>query len=478
MESKLATIILAAGKGTRLKQPKAKVLLDISGEPMVLRPILSCWNLSQSIFIVVSFAKEQVIAEIESFLLRYYSSEEIKQKIIFVDQEKPRGTGHAVNCAVNDISKQSNKFENVLVLNGDLPLITNKSIENIYKSFKNDKYTAACVSFNAHVPGELGRIVKDPVGKISCIKEFKDASEEEKKINEVNGGVYFLSMAFLAEHIVGLKSNNAQGEFYLTDLFNSSLIKNIKVGVINLKNSIDLSGVNDTFEYSTALLEDQKRIQKAWSLKHGVIFQSPSSTFIDRSVKFTGNSFVGTGCVLKGDTVIGDNVTIEGNNLIVDSEIGQNSKILWGSTLEGSVLKDEAIVGPMARLRPGTILDEKVKIGNFVETKKAHLHSGAKASHLTYLGDCEVGKDSNIGCGTITCNYDGVNKHKTIIGKNVFVGSDTQLIAPVEIGDGAFIASGTTVDKKIPKDALALSRPDLVIKQGYALKLKRIKKKK
>jgi bifunctional UDP-N-acetylglucosamine pyrophosphorylase/glucosamine-1-phosphate N-acetyltransferase len=276
---------------------------------------------------------------------------------------------------------------------------------------------------------------------------------------------------FLNKEILKLKSNNQQAELYLTDLLGNPSNGDWKSAAVRVKNPWDLMGVNNTYELSLARSVAQMRLQKRLAQDLGVYFRDPASTFVSARAEFQGSADIGAGVQILGKSRVGVGVVLDGMTRIENSQLASGSHILWGCVLSEAEVGPNSSVGPMAHLRPGSVLDSDVKVGNFVELKKTRMKSGSKVSHLSYLGDAEVGRSANIGCGTITCNYDGISKHPTHIGEGAFIGSDTQLIAPVTIGAGAYVASGTTVTKDVPKDALALSRPEMVIKPGYAAKL-------
>ena len=357
-----------------------------------------------------------------------------------------------------------------LVLNGDLPLIRKTVLEGFVKRARADRLQSACLSVVHKNPKGLGRILRDETGVFKSIREEKDASPDERRVHEINGGVYFFDGEFLLENVAKIGTTNAQKELYLTDLLGNAG-KSTRSEAILLRARYDLAGVNTTYELAIARKIAQLRLQKFLCEEYGVDFLDPGTAYISARTRFKGPCSIGPNVVIRGTSIIGEGVRIDGNNYIEHTEIKKGTHILWGSVLRESVIGGDASVGPMAHIRPGSEIGERVRIGNFVELKKTKMGDGAKASHLAYLGDALIGDESNIGCGTITCNYDGFKKHVTQIGKRAFVGSDTQLIAPVVIGDDAYIGSGTTVTMDVPAGALALSRPEMVIKPGYAKKL-------
>lgn len=454
-----------------MKSSLPKVLFPVNGEPLCMGPLRSLLKVCSRVVVVVGHRGAEVKDKILEFSKAEWGEKEITEKILFFTQEPPRGTGDAVRTAVEGLGKNASGSGPFLVVNGDLPLIRSQTLEYFKKVFLDSKIHAACLSVLTPTPKGLGRIVRDETGGFKGIKEERDATPEEKKIREINGGVYLFDGSFLFEQIQNLKNSNDQGEFYLTDMLVRSHGTGIRTQAVLLKKPWDLLGVNTTYELAMVRKISQARLQKKWSEEWGVDFEDPDSTYVSSQTNFEGSCRVGPGTQFVGKNKIQSEVYIQGNCYIENSELHSKSQVKWCSVISESIVGAESSVGPFAHLRPGSKLGRRVKVGNFVELKKTELKDGAKASHLSYLGDAEVGEEANIGCGTITCNYDGFQKHKTYIGKLAFIGSDTQLVAPVRIGDGAYVGSGTTVTQDIPDGALALSRPELTIKAGYALKL-------
>lgn len=400
-------IILAAGAGTRMKSTTPKVLHKISGKPMLYYSIKEALKLSDDVTVVLYHQAQRVKEEIEKYF----------QNINFViqDHENYPGTGGAVMGITP-------KYEKTLVLNGDMPLIQASELEK----FDMDATIVMSVLQLDDASG-YGRVVIEN-GNVKKIVEQKDASEEELKITSANAGIYQFDTEFLLENLPKLSNNNAQKEYYITDLVEMAINegKALKPIVVSEEN---FKGVNSKVELADAEVIHQNRIKKAF-LQEGVIMRLPDTIYIEEGVQ------------IEGESILENGVTLLGNTKIVNSHIKTNTVI------EDSILIDSD-AGPMARIRPGSELNA-THIGNFVETKKAKL-TGVKAGHLTYLGDCEIDEGTNIGCGTITCNYDGINKYKTIIGKNVFVGSDTQFVAPINVEDDVIIGAGSTVTSDLKK---------------------------
>lgn len=415
----ISIIILAAGKGSRMKSPKAKVLHSISGKPMLYHIIKESQEISNDITVVIAHQKEEVQKQMESFF----------DNITFVvqDAEGFPGTGGAMkNISV--------KNEKVLVLNGDMPLITHKALQG----FLDTKADIIMSIFDLVNPDGYGRVIIED-GQVQKIVEQKDASEEELKITTVNAGIYAFTASVIEKYIPLLNNNNAQKEYYLTDLISMARKDNLNITPL-LVNEEDFKGVNSKKDLSQSEIIMQDKIKEKW-MNAGVIMQLPSTIYIESSVTFEGECILENGCRITENTLIKD------------------SHIKSGSVIEDSIIKNSDI-GPLAHIRPASHI-ENTHIGNFVEVKKSSLY-GVKAGHLSYIGDAQVDTGTNIGAGVITCNYDGIKKYKTIIGKNVFVGSDSQLIAPIEIEDDVMIAAGTTLtSRKIERGSLAISRTKL-----------------
>ncbi|WP_323592719.1 bifunctional UDP-N-acetylglucosamine diphosphorylase/glucosamine-1-phosphate N-acetyltransferase GlmU [Aliarcobacter butzleri] len=430
---KKSIIILAAGAGTRMKSDTPKVLHKISGKPMLYYSIKEALKLSDDITVVLYHQFEKVKVEIE----KYFSN----INFVIQDHKNYPGTGGAVMGITP-------KYEKVLVLNGDMPLIQASELEK----FDIDAPIVMSVLELESADG-YGRVIIEN-GNVKKIVEQKDASEDELKITTANAGIYQFETKFLLENLPKLDNNNAQKEYYITDLVEMAISqgKLLKPLVVNEEN---FKGVNSKVELADAEVIHQNRIKKEF-MKAGVIMRLPDTIYIEEGVE------------IEGESIIENGVSLLGNSKIINSHIKTNSVV------EDSIVKDSD-VGPMGRVRPGSELTN-THIGNFVETKKAKL-TGVKAGHLSYLGDCSIDEGTNIGCGTITCNYDGVNKHQTIIGKNVFVGSDTQFVAPVNIEDDVLIGAGSTVTGNVKKGELYLTRAKAKTIDGFFYKHFSSKKK-
>ena len=427
-KNNISIIILAAGKGSRMKSSKAKVLHTICNKPMLYHIIKSSKEISNDITVIVAHQRKRVIQEISKYF----------DNINFItqnDKEFP-GTGGALR----DIKP---KHEKVLVLNGDMPLVTSQALQNF---LDNDAQIIMSI-FNLKNPNGYGRVIIQD-NKVEKIVEQKDASEDELQVTTVNAGVYAFSKKIIEKYIPLLSNDNAQKEYYLTDIISMARVDDIDIFPL-LVNENDFKGVNSKLDLASAEEIMQDRIKQKW-MNNGVTMQLPSTIFIDEDVIFEGECLIENGCRLVGNTLIKD------------------SHIKSGTIIEESIVKNSDI-GPLAHLRPASYIED-THIGNFVEVKKSSL-KGVKAGHLSYLGDAQIDNGTNIGAGVITCNYDGIKKYKTIIGKNVFVGSDSQLIAPVEIQDDVMIAAGTTLTGgKIQKGSLAISRTKMRIVKDFFYK--------
>ncbi len=425
-KNETSIIILAAGKGSRMKSPKAKVLHTISGKPMLYHIIKASREISNDITVVIAHQKEAVKEQMEVYF----------DDITFVVQDADNfpGTGGAMKNVAP-------KNEKILVLNGDMPLITSSALQG----FLDTKADVIMSVFDLENPDGYGRVVIEN-SQVQYIVEQKDASADELNVTTVNAGIYAFSKSVIDKYIPLLSNDNAQEEYYLTDVISMAREDGLNIAPL-LVDEEHFKGVNSKKDLSDSEVIMQERIKTQW-MNAGVIMQLPSTIYIEESVEFNGECIVENGCRLTGNTLI------------------EKSHIKAGSIIEDSIVKNSD-VGPLAHLRPASYLEE-THIGNFVEVKKSSL-KGVKAGHLSYIGDAQVDEGTNIGAGVITCNYDGIKKYKTIIGKNVFVGSDSQLIAPVTVEDDVMIAAGTTLTSGVIKSgSLALSRTKLrTVKDFY-----------
>lgn len=446
---KLKTLILAAGKGTRMKSDMPKVIHKVNGIPMITKIIdtLSGLNPEENI-LILGHKKEEVLKV-------------VGENCDYVLQTEQLGTGHAVIQAKEKLEGYDG---DVMILCGDTPLLRESTLKSLYEYHKESGAVTTILTSIYENPFGYGRIVKED-GLVKAIVEEKEASEEIKKIKEVNGGVYCFNSKELFKALDKIDNNNEKGEYYLTDVIGIQVSENKKVQSFILEDKMEILGVNSKVELAQAgkVLRDRKNREL---MEEGVILIDPETTYVEESVKVGRDTVLYPGVVLQGKTVIGENCEIIGNGRIIDSVLGNNIRV-ESSVIEESILEDGVTMGPFAHIRPKSLLKEKVHIGNFVEVKKSTLEKGVKAGHLTYLGDAQVGENTNIGAGTITCNYDGVNKFKTIIGKDAFIGSDSMLVAPVNIGEKALIGAGSVITKDVPSNSLAVSRSKQIIKTDW-----------
>lgn len=453
---KIAVVILAAGEGKRMKSSTPKVLHKIFNKPMLQYVIDSALKLKPSKIIVVAGKHlEQIKDSINA------------ENIYFALQKKPKGTGDALSKALPFLKGFNGA---VLVLNGDVPLIRDESLREFFKAHMKDKNDISLMSFSVPNPSSYGRVIRDNSGCLRSIVEEKDASPVEKKINEVNSGVYAVgSQALKLSH--NIPCNKLKGEYYLTDIIGMAINSGLKVKAYCSGKKDEMAGVNTIAELMRAQKLLQKRITNGWMDK-GVVFYDSNSVFVYPDVVIGKGSTIYSNVYIEGKTKIGKNCIIYPGVRISNSIIG-NSVIIKDSTvIERSIVGRETVLGPFAHIRPESKIGSKAKIGNFVEVKKSVIGDRTKASHLSYLGDAFIGKNVNIGAGTITCNYDGREKHNTKINDNVFIGSDSQFVAPVEIGKGAYIGAGSTITKNVSPMSLGVSRVRQINIENWAARRK------
>ncbi len=440
----LAIVVLAAGHGTRMKSATPKVLHPVLGEPMVGHVLRLAETLEPERIIVVTGSGREAV---EAWLASRKTSVELRT----VEQIDPRGTGHATQFAVPELEG----IDEVLVLYGDVPLLRLSSLRDLLAA-RGDRPLSLMAAEVPDASG-YGRVLLNEEGLIERIVEHRDATEEQRAVSLVNAGMMVVDKPFLVDGLARLESNNDQGELYLTDLPEMAHAAGTPGVVSRLVDWTEMHGVNNRAQCAEATGTLRDRVNTAHMLA-GVGLEQPQSAWIEAGVQIEVDASIGADCELRGATTIAAGARILRGCVLVDATVAQDALIKPYCVITESSVGAGAQVGPFAHLRPGTLLESKVKVGNFVETKKAHLREGAKASHLSYLGDCDIGAASNIGAGTITCNYDGTNKHRTVLGREVFIGSDTQLVAPVTLGDGAYVSAGATVIEDVPAGALAISR--------------------
>lgn len=436
----LSVIILAAGKGTRMKSELPKVMHAIAGKPMVEHVYDRSIELNtQSIHIVYGHGGDKLKQACSSFSANW------------VEQTEQLGTAHAVQQASPDIPAENT----VLVLYGDVPLIKTSTLKQL--ATKATDNNIALLTVNLQNPTGYGRIVRDANEQVIAIVEHKDADDSQKKINEVNTGILAVRAGYLNECLDRIDNDNAQGEYYLTDLIEIAVNDGNKVFTAQPETEAEVEGVNDRIQL--AKLERIKQLELAQAIMtDGVSIADPARIDIRGELNVGNDTYIDVGCVFEGQVNLGTGVSIGTGCIISNSTIASNSVIKPYSVIENAVIDKNTEVGPYARIRPGTHLCEDSKVGNFVEIKNTQLGVGSKANHLSYLGDAEIGNNVNIGAGSITCNYDGVNKHKTIIEDGAFIGSDSQLVAPVTVGKNTTVAAGSTVTKNTEDEVLVISR--------------------
>jgi bifunctional UDP-N-acetylglucosamine pyrophosphorylase/glucosamine-1-phosphate N-acetyltransferase len=454
MKQDLAAIILAAGKGTRMKSNRAKVLHEIAGQPMLHYPLQAARQAGfERLHVVVGHQAAEVKIAIAD------------TEVGFVKQPEQLGTGHALLCAADDLSDFSGTL---LLLCGDVPLLRAETLRTLLDIHQNEKAAVTVLTAELDNPTGYGRIIRDNETVLRIVEE-KDAAADEKLVAEINTGTYLFDAQFVFDALKGVGRENAQGEYYLTDVVAAAVTAGRTTRAVKLEDVDEAMGINDLRQLAEAAGFMRQRINQELMCS-GVTMLDPATTYVDSGVEIASGTALYPNVMLRGKTTIGADCVVEMGVMVEDSRIADNVHLKAGSVIEDSDIGNDCKIGPMAHLRPGTQLAGDNKLGNFVETKKAVFGIGSQASHLTYVGDADVGKRVNIGCGTITCNYDGVNKHKTIIEDDVFVGSDTQFIAPVRIGRNSLIAAGSTITKDVPADALALSRAEQKTIAGWRLR--------
>lgn len=475
---KLAVVILAAGQGTRMKSDLAKVLHPILGRPMIMYPIATALALrAERTVVVTGVQAEQVRAALAG------------TGVLFAAQKEQRGTGHAVRSALPALKGFDG---DVLVLYGDGPCWRPETAAELIAIHRRSRAALSLATVHLETPCGFGRIVRDGRGRVAAIVEQKDCTPEQFALTESNPGMYVYDSEFLRAGLPRIKTNNVQKEYYLTDLVGIAIADGRKVESYTLADRLETIGVNSREELARAAGILRDRINRG-HMAAGVTLEAPGEIIIEPRVQIGRDTTIEADARLMGFTVIGAGCVIEAGARITDSVIGDGCRIDAGCRLDkarlapgvhlkqGCVLEDCEVdegveFGPMSRIRPGSVIGRDVKVGNFVEFKKAQVGAGTKVAHLSYIGDAEIGKNVNVGCGFITCNYDGVVKSKTIVEDDVFIGSDSQAVAPVKIGRGSYIGSGSTITREIPPDALALTRSALVIKEGWAVKKRQSKK--
>ena len=460
----LAVVILAAGLGKRMQSTLPKVLHPVLGQAMLGHVLDVAVQLRPAkLAVVTGHGREQVETYVSQWATR--NADQLGPALVPQCFEQPYqgGTGHAVECAKPGWDGAGE----VLVLYGDTPLLTARTLEDLRIS-RGARPLSMLVG-ELPDPTGYGRVILQPDGTIDRVVEHKDATELERQVRVINAGMMAIDAAFLAESLPLIGNNNAQKERYLPDLVAMAAAAATPGKAHLLPDHREIQGVNNRLELALATQILRDRVNSQWMLG-GATLDDPASTTIETGVVLEADVHLGGGVELRGRTTVARGAIIERGCVLTDVQVGPNAHLLPYCVAGDAQIGPGTHVGPFAHLRAGTVLGAKVKIGNFVETKKARLGDGAKASHLSYLGDADIGADCNIGAGTITCNYDGVNKFKTVLGRGVFIGSDSQLVAPVTLGDDAYVGAGTTVTQDVPAGALIVTRSPALVKEGWTAK--------
>ena len=436
---KLEVIVLAAGEGKRMQSSLPKVLHPLAGKPLLQHVLDTSRALEPALtHVVTGFEGEQVRDSLQ------------QPGVNWVEQRDQLGTGHAVMQALPAVADDAV----VLVLYGDVPLVQTGSLQALLEQAQQ---APALLTARIANPSGYGRILRDKQGHIRGVVEQADATPEQQQIDEINTGILAAPASLLKELLPRVGNNNSQGEYYLPDILALAVEDGMAVATASVKSELEILGVNDRLQLQQLEREYQRRMAAELMLA-GVTLADAQRVDIRGRVRCGRDSFVDANVLFEGEVSLGSGVSIGANCVLVDCEIGNGVEIKPFSHLEGVVVGDGCQIGPFARLRPEVSLEPGVRIGNFVEVKKSRIGAGSKVSHLSYIGDCDMGAGVNIGAGTITCNYDGANKHLTTIGKGVFIGSNSTLVAPLEISDGAFVGAGSTITRKVAPDQLAVSR--------------------
>jgi bifunctional UDP-N-acetylglucosamine pyrophosphorylase/glucosamine-1-phosphate N-acetyltransferase len=439
----LAIVVLAAGKGTRMKSDLVKVLHPVAGMPMLSFTLGLARRLHpERLVVVVGFQGDRVRQRLSA------------PDLLFVDQEEQLGTGHAVAVAAQALRDYQGQ---VLILCADVPLLTEGTVRRFLQSHEDCRATLSVLTACPENPMGYGRIIRGEAGQLLRIVEDKDLQAGEEKFGEVNTGIYCVEAEFLFSALLSLSTQNAQREYYLTDIVGKASSQGKKAYAFLAEDPVEAMGINTRLDLARANQILWQRIAQRHMLA-GVTLMDPQTAYIDGDVEIGKDTVIYPNCYLLGQTSLGEGCVVEPGCKLMDVRVGNGVTIKAFSVITESVLEDRVVVGPFAHFRPETVLREGSKIGNFVEVKKSVIGKGTKANHLSYIGDATVGEKVNVGAGTIFCNYDGRKKHPTVIEDEVFIGSNTELVAPIKIGRGAIIGAGSTITKEVPPDTLAVSR--------------------
>ncbi|HSP00907.1 MAG TPA: bifunctional UDP-N-acetylglucosamine diphosphorylase/glucosamine-1-phosphate N-acetyltransferase GlmU [Thioalkalivibrio sp.] len=458
MSNDISIVILAAGQGSRMRSRLPKVLHPLAGRPMLAHVLETAHALNPRQIVVVHGHGGETVCQAFA-----------NQAITWVKQAEQRGTGHAVNVALPSTQAE----DRVLVLYGDVPLVRADTLKRLLETL-NEGVDLALLTTALSRPTGYGRILRDDSGRVTGIVEEKDASDSQRRINEVNTGILAARSEKLAHWLSQVTDQNAQGEYYLTDCVALANGESGRVEATVAHESVEVMGVNDKIQLAEQDRAGQRRQAEAL-MREGVTLIDPARLDVRGTVKVGQDVSLDVNVILEGHVELGDGVSIGAGCVIRDTVIGQGTVVLPYSVIEGAHIGSHNSIGPFARIRPGTKTSARAKIGTFVEVKNARVGEGSKINHLSYVGDGELGRDVNIGAGTITCNYDGANKHKTIIGDGAFIGSNTALVAPVKVGEGATIGAGTTLNKDAPAGELTVARAKAVTIRGWKRPMKKPK---
>jgi bifunctional UDP-N-acetylglucosamine pyrophosphorylase/glucosamine-1-phosphate N-acetyltransferase len=446
-------IVMAAGKGTRLCSERPKVLHEVLGKPMIAYAVRASLQAgARRVVVVLGHGREQV----QAWLTEHLDQKMLADRVHFAVQDNQLGTAHAVYAA-HEYFADAPEFS--VIVSGDVPNMDAQTLSDFVSRTAHSGRPLGLMSAKLADPARYGRVLRDESGQVTGIVEYKDASEPQRRVNEINAGFYAVQTEFLARFLPEIcegPAENAQGEYYLTDLIELAAKNGGVYGSIVDELGL-IQGVNTRQDLADATRFARRRINRKW-MAEGVTFIDPDATYIEADVELSPDVILYPGVHLRGRTRIEQGTTVENGSVVCDSELGANVHIKPYCHLEEARVDAESAVGPFAHLRPGADLGKKCKVGNFVEIKKSRLDDGVKAGHLTYLGDSHVGEETNVGAGTITCNYDGKNKNRTEIGAGSFIGSNTALVAPVKLGKKAYIGAGSVITDEVPDESLAIGR--------------------
>jgi bifunctional UDP-N-acetylglucosamine pyrophosphorylase/glucosamine-1-phosphate N-acetyltransferase len=452
----LGVIVLAAGRGTRMRSERAKVLHTVAGKALVLWVLDAALDLAPERVAVVVGHDAAEVREVcgRHLRMRAVDGKPSATATGYPLQREQRGTGDAVRVAMPSFAGFSG---DVMILYGDVPGLTAATLARLVARHRESGATLSLLTATVADPGEYGRIRRRSDGGVAGIVEKRDLAPSDRGIREINPGIYCASAAFLAAALARLRNDNAQGEYYLTDIVGIAVSDGLPVTAVAVEDADEVAGINSRADLAAMEAQVRRALVTRW-MQAGVTFHDPATAYVEEGVTIGADTEVGPNVQLLGRTRLGRACRLDGTALLRDAELGDRVHLRIGTVMTECRVGDDVVIGPFAHLRPGSELAAEVHIGNFVETKKARIGRGTKANHLTYLGDVEIGEQTNVGAGTITCNYDGFAKHRTIIGSRVQIGSDTQLVAPVTIADDAYVGAGTTVTRDVPAGHLVVSR--------------------